>query len=67
MAGGPAAEAGLRVGDAITTVDGRSVRELSLPAVRERFKTDPPGTKVRLGVESKGSRRELTLVLRDLV
>ncbi len=67
MAGGPAAEAGLAVGDAITAVDGRAVRDLSLPAVRERFRTDPPGTKVRLTVEAKGRRRELTLVLRDLV
>jgi Aspartyl protease/PDZ domain len=67
IAGGPAAEAGLRVGDAIAAIDGRAVSELTLPGVRERFKTDPPGTKVRLTVQSKGATRELTLVLRDLV
>lgn len=47
--------------------DGRAASALTLPAVRERFKTDPPGTKVRLTVRTKGATREVTLVLRDLV
>jgi len=40
---------------------------LSLPALRQRFKTDAPGTRVRLTVQSKGQKREVILQLQDLV
>lgn len=53
-AGGPAAEAGLAVGDRITAVDGRAATELSLSAVRQRFRSEPPGTRVRLTVAGEG-------------
>ncbi len=66
-AGGPAAEAGLKTGDAVLAVDGRSAKDLLLPEVRKRFKTSAPGTNVRLTVKSGGQTRDLTLVLRDLV
>ncbi len=67
FANGPAAAAGLRVGDKIVAVDGNPWRQVPLPALRERFKTDPPGTKVRLTVRSKEQTREAVLVLKDLV
>jgi hypothetical protein len=68
VAGGPAAAAGLAVGDRVTAVDGRPAAELSLSAVRERLRNEPPGTVVRLAVESEGGEaREVTVVLRDLV
>jgi predicted aspartyl protease len=67
VAGGPAAAAGLKVGDAVLAIDGRSAGELRLPEVRERLRESPPGTEVRLTVESGGKSREVTLVLRDLV
>ncbi|HEY0379322.1 MAG TPA: aspartyl protease family protein [Pyrinomonadaceae bacterium] len=67
IAGGPAAEAGLRVGDQILEIDGTSAAHLDLPAVRLRFKNDPPKKRVRLVVSHDGQRRELVLVLRDLV
>jgi len=66
-AGGPAAEAGLRKDDVITSIDGRSAKDLLLPEVRARFKESKPGTNVRLTVKSAGKTREATLVLRDLV
>lgn len=66
-AGGPAALAGLKAGDKILAVDGKTPRELPLPAVRMKFKTEPAGTRVRLTVESGGHKREVTLVLRDLI
>lgn len=66
-AGGPAAEAGLKAGDRILTVDGKSAKELVLPEVRARFRESSPGTKVRLGVISGGERREVLVTLRDLV
>ena len=65
--GGPAATAGLMVGDKIVAVDGRPVGELSLPALRLRFRTDPPETEVRLTVERDGRRSKVILVLSDMV
>lgn len=67
IAGGPAARAGLGVGDRIVAVNGRPASGLSLPALRVRFKTDPPGTRVRLRVVSGGKQRQAVLVLCDLV
>jgi hypothetical protein len=67
IAGGPAAEAGIRVGDEILAIDGQSVERLDLPTVRLSFKNDSPKKRVRLTVERDGKRREVTLILRDLV
>jgi hypothetical protein len=67
VAGGPAAEAGLKVGDRVLAIDGRPVGQLTLPATRVRFKTETPGTKVHLRVRTGGATRELVLTLRDLV
>jgi len=66
-AGGPAAAAGIKAGDKILAVDGKLPVQLSLPAARVKFKSDPPGTRVKLTVESGGKKREVTIVLRDLV
>lgn len=67
VAGGPAAEAGLKVGDTITFIDGKTIKDLLLPDVRARLKESPPGTRVRFSVKSGGESREVTVVLRDLV
>jgi PDZ domain/Aspartyl protease len=67
MAGGPAAEAGLTVGDHILAIDGRPVERLALPEVRRRLKTAPSGRAVRLLVSSSNGRRTVVLVPRDLV
>lgn len=67
VAGGPAGVAGLEVGDRITAVDGTSADRLSLPAVRERLRTEAVGTKIGLTVHGDGRPRNLTIVLRDLV
>ncbi|MFN7971855.1 MAG: aspartyl protease family protein [Acidobacteriota bacterium] len=67
FAGTPAAEAGLKAGDRITAIDGKTSRDVTLPRVRARLRNEPPGTKVRLEVETGGKTREVTLVLRDLV
>jgi hypothetical protein len=66
-AGGPAAAAGLRQGDRIVEVDGRGPAALSLPALREHLRDAPPGTRVHLLVDRGGKRREIVVVLRDLV
>jgi hypothetical protein len=67
VAGGPAEAAGVRVGNRIAAIDGTPAENLALPAVRERFRTDPVGQAVKLTVLEHGERREVTLVLRDLV
>ena len=67
FANGPAAAGGLRVGDKIVAVDDKGWRDIPLPALRQRFRTDPPGTKIRLTVQSKEQKRAVVLELRDLV
>ena len=67
VAGGPAEEAGLRVGDRITAIGGTPAGQLSLPVVRERFRTEPVGTTIKLAATRNGKPRNLKLVLRDLV
>jgi hypothetical protein len=69
--GSPAAEAGLKVGDVILALDGKSAGDLPLSEARKRLREPAPGTPVRLSVKSgggtQGGVREVTLVLRDLV
>ncbi len=64
---GPAAEAGLKVGDRVLAVDGKPAAQIPLPALRARLRSDAPGTKLDLRIESGGATREVTLMLRDLV
>jgi len=65
--GGPAAAAGLKTGDRILAIDGRPVGKLSLAAVRVQFKSEPPGTKLRLRVQSGEQKQDVDLVLKNLV
>ncbi|MFI5320845.1 MAG: aspartyl protease family protein [Myxococcota bacterium] len=66
--GGPAERAGLRVGEKLRAIDGAPVAPGDLLRLRERFRSDPPGTRVPLEVEAQdGSRRTLSVALEDLV
>jgi hypothetical protein len=67
VAGGPAEAASLKVGDRITAIGGMPAGQLSLPVVRERFRTEPVGTKIKLAVRRDGKTRNVKLILRDLV
>lgn len=67
VAGGPAEAAGLKVGDRITAIGGIPANQLSLPAVRERFRTESVGTTIKLAVRRDGKESNWKLVLRDLV
>jgi carboxyl-terminal processing protease len=58
--GSPAARGGLRPGDIITHVNGRSIAGASSEESTTRIK-GPAGSEVRLTVRSKGRTRELTL------
>jgi len=66
-AGSAAEKAGLRAGDRVLAVDGKSPAELPLPVLRQRLRGDPPGTAVRFIIERAGQRQELTVTLRDQV
>jgi hypothetical protein len=67
IAAGPAAAAGLKAGDKISAVDGRAAGQVSLPELRARFRTEVPGTKIKLTVQSGQQTRDVVLVLKDLV
>jgi membrane-associated protease RseP (regulator of RpoE activity) len=66
-AGGPAAAAGIKAGDRILAVDGVKADRLSLAAVRDRGRTEPPGTSWRLTLATGQTAREVTLVLQDQI
>jgi Aspartyl protease/PDZ domain len=67
VAGGPAAAAGIKVGDKVVAVDGRPAQQIPLPDLRAKFKSDPPATKLRLTVKSGEQQRAVELVLRNLI
>jgi len=65
--GTPAAEAGLVRGDILTIIAGKPAAEYALSDVRMLFR-GPPGTALTLVLTGKdGSRRSVTLTLRDYV
>jgi hypothetical protein len=63
---GPAAAAGLKVGDQVVAIDGRVVRGLRLIAARNELK-DARRKTVRLTVRDAEGAREVVIKLRDLV
>jgi membrane-associated protease RseP (regulator of RpoE activity) len=66
VARGPADEAGLKVGDRVVAVDGKSVEGLKLIPTRDGLK-DARRKSVRLTVQSGTRTREVVVRLRDLV
>jgi predicted aspartyl protease len=62
-----AAKAGVAVGDIITTIDGKPVVADALSDTRRRFRSDPPGTSIVLGVVRGGESRRVTLTLADQI
>ena len=66
VAGGPAATAGVLVGDVIATVDGRPASGMTLSAVRRALRSRD-GRDVRLDVERAGVRSTITVRLTRLI
>jgi hypothetical protein len=64
--GSPAAQAGVRVGDRITAVDGQDAARLSLGQLRERLKRGPDQV-VTLAVARDGAASVLSVALRRLL
>lgn len=67
VAAGPAAEAGLVVGDVVTEVRSHRTSSSSLVEVRQMLRTHPPGTELRFAYRRAGQARVTNLVLRDLI
>ena len=67
IAGGPAAEEGVKPGDTILAIDGVNTEKLVLPEIRERIRRQVPGEKLTLLLVSNGKERTVIITLRDLV
>jgi hypothetical protein len=65
--GGPAEQAGIKPGDTILAIDGRTFEELGLSTARQRLRTEAPGTRLRAKVRSGSADRDVVLVLRELI
>lgn len=66
VAGSPAAAAGLKVGDRILALDDKALPQLDLFAARLLLKS-AAGKRLRVQVQSGNERREITLMLKDLI
>jgi putative serine protease PepD len=64
--GGAAETAGLKVGEIITSVDGKPAKG-PIYAVRKAWRNEPAGTVIELGVGSGMDARKVKLVLKDQI
>lgn len=67
VAGGAADQAGIAVGDSITSIDGAAIASKPLAAWREVLAYGKVGDKHKISVDHAGARAERTLILRELV
>ncbi|HTA39300.1 MAG TPA: aspartyl protease family protein [Candidatus Acidoferrales bacterium] len=66
-AGTPAAQAGIVKGDTIATIDGKATSSMTLQDIRKLF-SGTPGTALQVGLIAKdGSKRTVTVTLRDYI
>jgi hypothetical protein len=63
----PAAEAGLKPGDIVVSVDGKPATSIALYDLRYRLRNDAPGTHVSFTIDRKGASSEIEVTLRDLI
>lgn len=64
--GGPGERAGVKSGDLIVAIEGAPITDGALVRLRKRFRSDPAGTGIRLGLKTASESREVELVLGDL-
>ncbi|MGH8162479.1 MAG: aspartyl protease family protein, partial [Gammaproteobacteria bacterium] len=67
MKGGPAAQAGIKIGDIITAVDGKPASEMTRLAFRAMLRNETPGTKVKLTIGKDSAAHVVTITLRRLI
>jgi len=63
VAGGPAHLAGIRVGDIITHIDGKTTAGADFGTVVQKYLRGRAGSKVRLVIRRKGDNKIYSLVL----
>ena len=61
--GGPADQAGLKIGDTITSVNGKSVKNGD--ELVDDISAEKPGTKIKIGYERTGKPAEATVTIAD--
>ena len=66
-ASGPAQAAGIKVGDLITSIEGKPASTLAVYDVRRRLRTAAPGTVIPITITRDGKVLPLRLTLRDLI
>ncbi len=66
-AGGPAAKAGIAVGDVVASLDGQRATPEGLSDARTELRARPAGASVQLVVKRGGQTRRETLVLADQI
>ena len=67
LPGSPAERAGLREGDEITSIDGRSASAWTLREVEELFERGAEGRRVALAVEREGTSDQLVMTLKEML
>ncbi len=65
--GAPADEAGLKVDDVITAVDGKLSASLKLYDVRMMLRNEAPGAVVTFTIRRGGETKDVRAILRDLI
>ena len=67
IAGGPADRAGIQAGDRMVEISGKPAGAWKLGALRQRFRTERPGSQVEMKIVRDGFARIVELTLADLV
>lgn len=64
---GPAGQAGIRIGDVVTEVDGKPATAIHVYDLRDRLSHDAPGTVVHFTVRRDGKVHAVAVTLRDQI
>jgi S1-C subfamily serine protease len=67
LAGGPAAEVGLRIDDVITAIDGSGAASVELDALGRMLRESPAGSEFRVDVVRAARTLQKVIRLRDLI